>query len=92
MSQKKKTTKSQKAEQQKQPKIHIKNLKKSFGSKKVLKGINLDVFEGESVVIIGGSGTGKSVLLKCLLGLMDVDSGSMKMNGIEKLPDGFEKL
>lgn len=64
-------------------KILISNLKKSFGSKDVLQGLNLEVSKGESVVIIGGSGTGKSVLLKCILGLIKPDSGSIKVDGQE---------
>lgn len=60
-----------------QPKIRIRDLKKAFGSKVVLDGINMDVGAGESVVVIGGSGTGKSVLLKCILGILEPDSGSI---------------
>src|SRR6185295_17775672 len=52
------------------PKIAIRGLKKAFGPKVVLDGVDLDVGVAESVVIIGGSGTGKSVLLKCILGLL----------------------
>ncbi len=63
------------------PKIEVKNVFKSFGSKKVLKDSNLSVQKGESFVIIGGSGTGKSVLLKCILGLMKQDSGSITIDG-----------
>jgi phospholipid/cholesterol/gamma-HCH transport system ATP-binding protein len=62
------------------PKFTLKNVKKSFGTKHVLQGIDLEVFPGESMVIIGGSGTGKSVLLKCLLGLIQTDTGSIKMD------------
>lgn len=65
------------------PKFSIKNLHKSFGHKHVLQGVDLDIAPGESVVIIGGSGTGKSVLLKCLLGLMQADEGSIQMDGQE---------
>lgn len=65
------------------PKFSIKNLHKSFGRKHVLQGINLDIFPGESMVIIGGSGTGKSVLLKCLLGLLQADKGSILMDNQE---------
>ncbi len=64
-------------------KIEVRGLKKSFGSKVVLDGIDLDVGRGESVVVIGGSGTGKSVLLKCILGLLNADSGSIKIDGEE---------
>ena len=64
-----------------QPKIRIRDLKKSFGPKVVLDGIDLDVGVGESVVVIGGSGTGKSVLLKCVLGLLEPDSGTIEIDG-----------
>lgn len=65
------------------PKFSLKNLHKSFGHKHVLQGVDLDIAPGESVVIIGGSGTGKSVLLKCLLGLLHADKGSIQMDGQE---------
>ncbi len=65
------------------PKISIKNVKKSFGSKTVLNGLNLDLFAGESLVVIGGSGTGKSVMLKNILGLLEPDSGSIEVDGSE---------
>lgn len=64
-------------------KIRIRGLKKAFGPKVVLDGIDLDVGVGESVVVIGGSGTGKSVLLKCILGLLEADSGSIQIDGEE---------
>jgi len=66
-----------------QPKIRIRGLKKSFGSKVVLDGLDLDVGTSESVVVIGGSGTGKSVLLKCILGLLEPDAGSILVDGQE---------
>ncbi len=66
-----------------QPKIQIRDLYKSFGPKKVLQGLNLDIQAGESVVVIGGSGSGKSVLLKCVLGIVTPDSGSIQVDGIE---------
>ena len=65
------------------PKIEIRDLKKAFGRNVVLDGLNLSVKEGESVVIIGGSGTGKSVLLKCILGLLQPEEGSIKVDGQE---------
>ncbi len=64
-------------------KIVLKNVKKSFGDTPVLNGIDLVVPEGKSMVIIGGSGTGKSVMLKCILGLLKPDSGSITIDGIE---------
>ena len=63
------------------PKIRLKNLHKKFGDKVVLNGLNLDVGKGESVVIMGGSGSGKSVALKCLLGLLTPDEGQIEIDG-----------
>jgi phospholipid/cholesterol/gamma-HCH transport system ATP-binding protein len=68
------------------PKIRIRNLRKSFGEKLVLDGIDLDVMPGTSMVVIGGSGTGKSVLLKCVLGLLQPDEGSIEIDGTDILP------
>ena len=65
------------------PKVSVRGLKKAFGRKIVLDGIDLDIGAGESVVVIGGSGTGKSVLAKCIIGLMKPDSGSIKIDGQE---------
>ena len=65
------------------PKIELSHVKKSFGPKDVLNGVDLSVNKAESMVIIGGSGTGKSVTLKCVLGLMQPDSGSVKIDGVE---------
>lgn len=64
-------------------KIEIKNLYKSFGKKKVLDGVDLEIKKGESLVVIGGSGTGKSVLIKCIQGLLIPDNGSIKIDGVE---------
>jgi phospholipid/cholesterol/gamma-HCH transport system ATP-binding protein len=63
------------------PKIRIRGLKKSFGEKRVLDGIDLDVPTGTSMVVIGGSGSGKSVLLKCILGLIEPDEGTIEIDG-----------
>ena len=60
------------------PIISFRNVHKSFGPKKVYEGLDLDVFEGETLTIIGGSGVGKSVMIKMLIGLLRVDSGSIK--------------
>ena len=51
-------------------KIQLINIHKNFNNKEVLKGLDLEIIPGESLVIIGGSGTGKSVLIKCILGIM----------------------
>jgi phospholipid/cholesterol/gamma-HCH transport system ATP-binding protein len=66
-----------------QSKISLRGVHKSFGSKHVLNGIDLEIGRGESMVIIGGSGTGKSVTLKCVLGLLNPDSGSIRIDGEE---------
>ena len=67
------------------PKIRIRGLSKSFGSKRVLDGIDLDVAAGTSTVVIGGSGSGKSVLLRCIVGLIEPDSGSIEIDGVDVL-------
>jgi phospholipid/cholesterol/gamma-HCH transport system ATP-binding protein len=64
-------------------KITVRGLHKSFGPKQVLKGLDLDISERESLVVIGGSGTGKSVLIKCILGILTPDAGSVKIDGEE---------
>ncbi len=61
--------------------IEVENLSKSFGSKEVLQGISMKIGRGESYVVIGGSGSGKSVLVKCILGLIEPTSGVIKING-----------
>ena len=61
--------------------ITFENIHKSFGSNHVLRGVNLTVEPGESMVIIGGSGTGKSVLIKTVLGLVEPDSGRILVDG-----------
>jgi phospholipid/cholesterol/gamma-HCH transport system ATP-binding protein len=66
-----------------QPKILVKNLVKNFGSKQVLKGLNIEVNQGESLVILGGSGSGKSVCIKSIAALMPVTSGSIEIDGQE---------
>jgi phospholipid/cholesterol/gamma-HCH transport system ATP-binding protein len=63
--------------------IELSNVKKSFGPKHVLNGVTLSVPRGHSLVVIGGSGTGKSVMLKCVLGLLQPDSGSIRIAGEE---------
>lgn len=64
-------------------KISVRGLRKSFGTKEVLRGVDLDVRAGESLVILGGSGTGKSVLLKHLIGLLQPNEGSVEVDGVD---------
>src|SRR5262249_39632682 len=66
----------------KTPKIDIRGLKKYFGSKVVLDGIDLTIQPVESFVVIGGSGTGKSVLIKCISGLLKPDAGEILIDGV----------
>jgi phospholipid/cholesterol/gamma-HCH transport system ATP-binding protein len=70
------------------PKIRVRGLRKAFGAKQVLDGIDLDVMPGTSMVVIGGSGTGKSVLIKCILGLIEPDGGSIEIDGVDLLTSG----
>ncbi len=63
--------------------IHVRDLYKSFGNNHVLQGVSLDVYEGENVVVLGRSGSGKSVLIKCMVRLLPHDSGTLKVFGQE---------
>ena len=74
------------------PKIELSRITKSFDANHVLKGINLTVAPQESLVIIGTSGCGKSVLMKCLNGLITPDQGSIKIDGQEILGQGRAAL
>jgi phospholipid/cholesterol/gamma-HCH transport system ATP-binding protein len=65
------------------PKIKLEGVHKSFGPKQVLRGIDLEIAAGESLVVIGGSGTGKSVLLKSIVGLIRPDRGRILVDGTE---------
>lgn len=65
------------------PKIRLSGVTKSFGPKHVLRGVDLAVNKAESVVIIGGSGTGKSVLLKSILGIVQPDGGRIEIDGVD---------
>ena len=73
-------------------KISIRNLHKSFGKKIVLNGVDLDIEAGKSLVVIGGSGTGKSVLIKCIQNLLIPDMGSIKIDGQETIGAKGNKL
>ena len=63
------------------PRIELRDVRKAFGRKQVLAGVSLKVMPGESLVIIGGSGSGKSVTLKCVLGILKPDSGAILIDG-----------
>ena len=65
------------------PKVRIRNLRKSFGGQLVLAGVDLDLAAGENLVLLGASGSGKTVLVKCVLGLMTPDGGSIMIDGKE---------
>lgn len=71
--------------QNKEVKIAIHDLHKAFGPKQVLRGVDLDVRRAESLVVIGGSGTGKSVLIKSILGIVQPEQGSITIDGNETL-------
>ena len=66
---------------EKKPIIEIKNLKKSYGNNHVLEGFNMELYEGENLVIMGKSGSGKSVMIKCLIGLEEPDNGTITIMG-----------
>ena len=69
------------AENPPEPMISVRGLHKRFGTHAVLKGVDIDIGTGQSMVIIGGSGTGKSVTLKCILGLLEPDAGTIRIGG-----------
>ena len=64
-------------------KIRVVNLHKTFGVNNVLRGVHLEVRPGESMVVIGGSGSGKTVLIKCIIGLIEPDEGEIYVDGID---------
>ena len=66
----------------KQPFIQFNNVKKSFGKFQILKGLNLSIFKRQITAVIGKSGTGKSVLLKHIIGLMQQDEGTILIDGV----------
>ncbi|MDB5371394.1 MAG: transporter ATP-binding protein, partial [Belnapia sp.] len=70
------------------PKIRMRGVTKAFGGKQVLDGVDLDVAAGQGMVILGGSGSGKSVTIKCILGLIEPDAGTIEIDGVDvlKLP------
>lgn len=72
--------------------LELKNIHKSFGSNHVLKGFNLKLYEGENLVIMGKSGSGKSVMVKCIVGLIQPDSGSITIRGQDIISMGQKEL
>lgn len=74
------------------PIIEINGLRKTFGGLEVLKGVDLSVMEGKTTVIVGGSGQGKSLIIKHILGLIRPDSGSVRVNGKEMSNIGKKDL
>jgi len=76
----------------KKPVLEIKDLSKSFGDNHVLNGFNLELYEGENLVIMGKSGSGKSVMIKCLVGLMEADSGVIKIKDFDIISLGRKEL
>lgn len=77
--------KNKKDTSKKKSKIQVIDLHKSFGKNHVLRGINFEIEEGESLVVLGGSGSGKSVLLKCVIGLLTPDKGQILIDGEDVL-------
>lgn len=75
-----------------QPIVSIKNVRKSFGTLEVLKGVSIDVMKGEVICIIGPSGSGKSTLIRCINGLNDIQGGSITVEGLEVHDGKLEKL
>ena len=75
-----------------QPIVSLKNVHKSFGALEVLKGISFDVMKGEVICIIGPSGSGKSTLIRCINALNNINSGSIKVRGLEVNEPDLNKL
>ena len=75
-----------------EPIVSLKNVHKSFGSLEVLKGISFDVMKGEVICIIGPSGSGKSTLIRCINALNNINSGSIKVSGLEVNDPDLNKL
>lgn len=80
------------SKENKKPVLQLKDIKKSFGDNHVLKGFNLELYEGENLVIMGKSGSGKSVMVKCIVGLIQPDSGSITIKDHDIITMGQEEL
>ena len=77
---------------EKEPILSIKDVHKCFGELEVLKGVTFDVMKGEVICIIGPSGSGKSTLIRCVNALNDIQSGSIKVEGVEVNDPKLDKL
>ncbi|MEO0498485.1 MAG: ATP-binding cassette domain-containing protein, partial [Pseudomonadota bacterium] len=75
-----------------QPIVSLTNVKKSFGSLEVLKGVSMDIMKGEVICIIGPSGSGKSTLIRCINALNDIQGGSITVEGQEVHDDKLDRL
>lgn len=80
------------SEENKKPVLVLKDIKKSFGDNHVLKGFSLTLHEGENLVIMGKSGSGKSVMVKCIVGLIQPDSGSIRIKDQDIITMGQKEL
>ena len=80
------------SEKHKKPVLELKDIKKSFGDNHVLNGFNLQLYEGENLVIMGKSGSGKSVMVKCIVGLIQPDSGSITIRDKDIITMGQTEL
>ncbi|MBA6151386.1 ABC transporter ATP-binding protein [Gelidibacter maritimus] len=80
------------SEKHKKPVLELKDIKKSFGDNHVLKGFSLTLHEGENLVIMGKSGSGKSVMVKCIVGLIQPDSGSIRIKDQDIITMGQKEL
>lgn len=80
------------SEEHRKPVLELKDIKKSFGDNHVLKGFSLKLYEGENLVIMGKSGSGKSVMVKCIVGLIQPDSGSITIKDQDIITMGQKEL
>lgn len=80
------------SEENRKPVLELKDIKRSFGDNHVLKGFSLKLYEGENLVIMGKSGSGKSVMVKCIVGLIQPDSGSITIKNQDIITMGQKEL
>jgi len=74
------------------PVLELRNLHKQFGGNKVLNGFNLSLYEGENLVVVGKSGSGKTVMIKCIVGLVEIDSGTVNVFGRNIIGMGQDEM